>query len=306
MPAGRRALVTGGSGFVGRRLVRKLSSEGWDVRVLSSGSAPRDAAVEQSAAVRWFGLGSEDIRAASQGVTHFFNFAVVYDRPEHPQSLLDEVNVRLPLRIMAALHSACAGFTCVLGDSFFRKFPPDATRQGRYTASKQQLADELRGMAARDCRIALLQIEQVYGPGESVSKVFPRVAQQMLAHTPRIALTSGEQRRDFIHVDDVVAAACVTADGEWNGLVNVECGSGQSTEVREVFRRMHDLAHSRSVLGFGDIAPDQKIVDSTADQRWLSERGWSCHYSLEDGLQDFMRDMAARFQTPTVAPGEAS
>lgn len=290
-----RALVTGGSGFVGRRLVQRLSASGWDVHVLTSGSLPRDESARSGA--RWFGLGDDDLAVALEGVTHFFNFAVVYDRPEFSDALIDDVNVQLPLKILRMLQARRGDVTAILGDTFFRKFPVDATRQPRYTASKQRLADSARDLRlAAGARIALLQIEQVYGPGESVAKVLPRVAQQMLAHAPRIALTSGKQRRDFVHVDDVVSAACVAATAGWEGIASVECGTGRSSAVRDVFLRMHELAASRSVLGFGDMASDQKIDESKADNHWLRDRGWSCVHGLESGLQDFMKDMDLRWR----------
>jgi nucleoside-diphosphate-sugar epimerase len=144
------------------------------------------------------------------------------------------------------------------------------------------------------CRLALLLIEQVYGPGESLEKAYPRVARQLLQQAARVPLTEGTQKRDFLHIADTVEAALVAARSDWTGTVHVGCGSGVGTPVRSVFERLKDLAGSPSVLGFGDIPADQTIEESVADTRWLRARGWVPEVPLDAGLRDLVDDVRQR------------
>ena len=289
------ALVTGGTGFVGSRLVRALLARGAKVRVVSSGTGSRERVGDVSAQVAWFAPTDSGLDQACSGVTHFFHFAVAYDRADISDETIDYVNVALPLRVMARLQAHAPAATCVLGDTFFRKFPADATRQVRYTRAKSELARRLADPSQGiDLRRALLQIEQVYGPGDAYTKVLPRVTRQLLAHEPRIPLTHGEQQRDFIHVDDVVAATLTVAHAAWSGLAVVECGTGVGTPVREVFERLHSLTASASVLGFGDLPPDQSIASSTACLDWLRQHGWHAQVALDKGLADLVVDVVHR------------
>jgi nucleoside-diphosphate-sugar epimerase len=284
------ALLTGATGFIGNALAQELLRRGFEVRALTSRD-PRSAALDP--AIAWFDFSDRDIAAAASGAAFFFHFAVVYDRASVSDEEIEHVNVQLPLRILAALSGNGTPVTSVFGDSFFRKFPADATLQPRYTASKARLAQLLLQRPADNaCRNAMLVIEQVYGPGDSMAKVFPNVAKTLLeGRVARIALTQGYQERDFIHRDDVVTAALVTALSDWSGCIEVPCGSGTSTPVRHVFAKLKELTGAATELGFGDIPDTQKIDVSVADTTWLAARSWNAAISLDTGLAELVEDV---------------
>ena len=295
MKTAKIALVTGATGFVGSWLVKRLMREGFEVRALTSGTSRDRLAGIGADDIRWFEISAAVIAQATLGATHFFNFAVVYDRPEFSDAHIREVNVELPLRIIAALNPAADQVTCVLGDTFYRKFPVDATRQRRYTASKLELAHRVQDLPpSHTCRIGMLLIEQVYGPAENLEKAYPRVIRQLLQNVARVRLTPCDQRRDFLHIADVIEAVMATSSGEWHGVAAVECGSGRSTPVRTVFERLKAFSGSHSELGFGDIPYDQDIPDSVADISWLGARGWASSVPLEKGLEELVLDVKQR------------
>ncbi|MBZ8140436.1 hypothetical protein CLD22_11065 [Rubrivivax gelatinosus] len=288
------AVLTGGTGFIGSRVARRLLAEGWQVRILSA-SGRREALGKQAVAVSWHSVGDADIEKAITGAMVYFNFAVAYDRPSVSDEILQRVNVDLPCRVMTALRKAGGMARCVLGDSFFRKFPPEATAQGRYTRSKTDQWTMAQALAAGDrLAVAMLRIEQVYGPGETLTKAFPSVVARLLRQEPRIALTQGLQRRDFVHVDDVADAALVVAQHHAKGATVIDCGSGSATPVREVFLQLHALTGSSSTLGFGDYPADQTIDSSQADLTWLEQAGWRPRISLSEGLRQLVDDVRAR------------
>ena len=288
------ALVTGGTGFIGRRLVSKLLENGAYVRIVSSGKPKSEGAEETDKRIQWYNHSEADLDHAVEGVTHFFNLAVVYDRPEIDNETINAVNVQLPLNIISKLRRRNKKAKCILGDTFFTKFPSIATEQGRYTCSKNKLKGLLEETGDQTDLIAFLQIEQVFGPGEKFSKVLPNITRQIINGSTRIALTSGLQSRDFIYVDDVVQAALVVAHSQWMGHLVIECGSGISTLVRHVFERIHKIANSTSTLGFGDIKSDIGITESVADIKWLKERGWTPRTSLHEGLISLVQDIKLR------------
>lgn len=293
------AVVTGATGFIGSRVVKVLLESGSTVRAITSGSTTTDRIAEHNSKVKWFGVSDEELNQATKGATHFFNWAVVYDRPQHPDTLIDDVNVKLPLRILERLREETGPITCVLGDTFFRKFPTQATQQARYTKSKQALWNEVNRLEINSrMRIAFLQIEQVFGPGEALTKVFPFITSRIIANETRIPLTSGSQRRDFIYIDDVVIAAKSVMEAiDWQGKIVVECGSGDSHTVREIFEKLHSLAGTNSFLAFGELDNDQSIEESKADTKWLRQHGWQPKTTLTNGLIALVKDVAARMNT---------
>lgn len=288
------AVLTGGTGFIGSQIARRLLAEGWHVRILSAGGH-REALGDLAGEVSWHGVGNSDIVQATAGATLYFNFAVAYDRPNVSDEVLRQINVELPRRVMTALRDTGGRARCVLGDSFFRKFPPEATAQSRYTRSKTDQWTMAQTLAEGDrLAVAMLRIEQVYGPGEALTKVFPSVVARLLRQEPRIALTQGLQRRDFVHVNDVAEAALVVARNHVEGVAVIDCGSGVATPVRAVFQQLHALTNSSSILGFGDFPADQIIDSSQADLVWLERAGWRPRVSLSEGMRQLVDDVRTR------------
>jgi len=120
----------------------------------------------------------------------------------------------------------------------------------------------------------------------------------------RIALSPGQQVRDFVHVDDAVAAFCLLADTLRvraqlaSGVYNVASGVG--TSVRQFVETAALAAGADpALLGFGDIPmrPD--------DVPWLignshliaSRASWSPRLKLADGIALTLDDAATGIRT---------
>lgn len=295
------ALITGGTGFVGNRIVKKLVADGVNVNIVTTRKTEFDRKFDQVKNVKWFSYSDNDLRNAVRDVSCFYHFAVAYDREGVSDEIIEFVNVDLAQKIMRLLQVNNQFVTCIFGDTFFRKFPAMSTKQSRYTKSKEKFAEWLlinQSDSDRNIRSALLQIEQVYGPDDSFSKVLPLITRQLLTNIPRLALTHGNQQRDFVHVDDVASAALTVANANWEGVVVVECGTGISTSVKEVIESICILSKSQTVLGFGDISPDQTIEKSHADLRWLNNHGWTPKVSLPTGLLELVQNVVHRIKCP--------
>lgn len=96
-----------------------------------------------------------------------------------------------------------------------------------------------------------LRYSNVYGPGEAhkgkLASIIHQLAVQMRrGHRPRI-FTAGEQKRDFVYIDDVVQANDKAMDATESG--NYNAGAGDSWTFNEV------VAELNRVLGT-DLAPE--------------------------------------------------
>lgn len=87
-----------------------------------------------------------------------------------------------------------------------------------------------------------LRLTNVYGPGMArKDSLVPRIMRAVKAGTPLQVYGDGEQRRDFVHVDDVVAALLAAWRKRVTGSVII--GSGRSVSVLDV------IAEAREVTG---------------------------------------------------------
>jgi nucleoside-diphosphate-sugar epimerase len=279
------ALVTGATGFIGSALVRELISSGYIVRAITSGVG-KSGSADLDILIDWYPNTELGIRKSVVDISHFFNFAVVYDKPNNSNELIFEVNVSYPLKILSEINNLNKPVFCVFGDTFYRKFAVNSTLQPRYTYSKNVFYKSVELLSHKSvCNFAFLVIEQVYGPGESLHKAYPSIIREMISNASRIPLTSGTQKRDFIYISDLISAIRFIAESNWVGLINIGCGVGSSISVQSVFNKLKRISGSGSVLGFGDLPQDQNIDESFANIHFLHATGWKPKVKIDLGLK---------------------
>jgi CDP-paratose synthetase len=147
----------------------------------------------------------------------------------------------------------------------------------------------LRGEGAR---VAFINtgtvLQHMYGPGDDPSKFTSHVLHACQRHQPQLALTAGEQRRDFIYIDDVVNAydAVVRKLNELTVSDQLDVGSGNAPPLRSFVEQVHSLTGSRTELQFGAIPyRANEVMLCQADTRRLKDLGWQAAYSLAQGIQ---------------------
>jgi nucleoside-diphosphate-sugar epimerase len=156
-----------------------------------------------------------------------------------------------------------------------------------YSAS-QVAATHFCQVLQRDTAAAIITLRPalVYGPGQSDDFFIPSLIRSCLANAP-FEMTSGEQGRDLLYVDDVVEAfARAASRPELRGQV-VNVGAGVEYAMRDVARMIVRLTGSTAPLDVGaKPARAGDIAHLLADASLARERlGWSAHVGLEEGLQ---------------------
>lgn len=315
MPAGRRALVTGAAGFVGRYLVRALLREGWQVTGASSSGAPSAPGDADLAAARWL---EGDVRdpahlavavdtAAPDLVVHLAGVSFVPDAERDPGAAVD-VNVAGAARLLGAVRVRRKAGTLDpvvvvvgSGEQYGRHdaadLPLAETAELRphtpYAATKvAQEAVALEAWRSDGVRVVATRSFNHSGPGQNGRFLLPatvrraRALRDVAPGAPR-RLVMGNQStvRDFLHVEDVVAAYIAVAErGQAGRAYNVCSGVGRS--VGDVARLVLDR------LGVaGEIVSDPALV-RPADvpalvgdpARLTADTGWAPRRTFDDLL----------------------
>ena len=309
-----RALVTGGHGFVGSHLAKALLERGDAVRVLDR-PAPREADVggERLSGLDLLGIGDDvelaegDLRdldavdaavADCDAVFHLAAQTIVGVARESPLETL-EVNVRGAWHVFEACRThevervVFASSDKAYGASpelpYREDFPLRAAYP--YDASKAAADIVARSYAnAYGLPVAVTRFANVYGGGDlNFSRLIPETVVAILDGRPPQIRSDGSPERDFLHVDDAVAAYLAIAEGlDDDGAVGeaFNAGGERPYSVRAVVEMIAAAAGTGvepEFLGTGN--PDGEIDRQFVDSTKLRElTGWRPRVDLADGL----------------------
>jgi nucleoside-diphosphate-sugar epimerase len=244
----KSVLVTGGAGFIGSHLVRRLLTIGYRVRVLDSFATGRAANLDgldgvhiQEGDIR----SPADVAKAMQGIEGVFHLAAL---PSVSRSWKDPVstlatNAHGTANVVEAAISAgvsalaYSSSSSVYGDQEASKKSEDLEPRpiSPYGYSKflgEKIALAYAG-GENGIRVVALRYFNVFGarqdPDSPYAAVIPLFIKHALAGTTATIDGDGTQSRDFTHVDNVVDANIRALESGVSGLaLNVACGQSHS------------------------------------------------------------------------------
>ncbi|MEM7409539.1 MAG: NAD(P)-dependent oxidoreductase [Myxococcota bacterium] len=287
-------LLTGGTGFVGRHVVRPLVERGYRVlRVRSVATAPepcegveelRCDLLDPSALEALFGAHRPQHWLHLAWYTEHGRF---WDAPQNLDWLAASARGLRHFVAHGGRRVVMAG-TCAEygpGDAPCDEHATPLTPGSLYATSKRALCDVLRDFAAAaGLSAAWGRIFQPYGPGEPAGRLLPSVIDALQKGEP-VRCTHGRQVRDWMYVEDVAAAFAALLDSEVEGAVNI--GSGVRASLREVVETVAKRSGvANPTLEFGALParPDEPQLLVAATERLTREVGWSGARDLAAGL----------------------
>ena len=127
-----------------------------------------------------------------------------------------------------------------------------------------------------------LRLFNVYGDGMNpygeYSSLIPKFKRMAREGSQPTIYGTGEQKRDFVHVDDVVNAFIQAT--KVSGTFNI--GSGKCYSVNEVFEMIFKNKNTEPLYGSPQIEPRKTLADLSLSRKVLK---WEPTISLEEGLE---------------------
>jgi len=299
----KKAVVTGGAGFIGSHLAEELAKRGWSVIILDDLSTGKRDNIEmllnqdRLEFVEGSVLAIDLLEKLFHGVDCVFHQAAIPSVPRSIENPLasHEANATGTLNVLIAARDAgvrkvvYASSSSVFGDTptLPKREDMAPNPQSPYAVAKRageyycRVFEEVYGLAT-----VCLRYFNVYGPGQDpdseYAAVIPRFIKRALEGKAPVIFGDGEQTRDFAFVKDAAESNILAAESEACGVFNI--GNGKSITVNELAKQVLSITGSKAEPVHEEPRPGD-ITHSVADISRARAIGYEPKYTLEEGLK---------------------
>jgi len=311
-----RVLVTGGAGFIGSHLCRRLLDEGCEVLVFDNLLTGRMDNIEPLLGHPAFSFEHYDVTnylyvsGELDAILHFASPASPKDFERLPIQILKVGSLgthkALGLakakraRFLLASTSECYGDPEVnpQPETYWGRVNPIGIR-GVYDEAKR-FAEAMTMAYHRHhgVDVRIVRIFNTFGPRMQIDdgRAIPNFFSQAIRGEPLTVYGEGSQTRSFCYVDDLVEGIWRLLNAHYIGPVNI--GNPNEMTLLEMARRIIEITGSKSEIEFQPLPPDDPKVrrpDITLARRVLDN--WEPKVSIAEGLKltrDYFVDALAR------------
>jgi UDP-glucose 4-epimerase len=306
-------LVSGGAGFIGSHLVRRLVADGMRVRVvdnLATGTRERLQDVEQHIEFLQGDLADPAVcEAALQGVNYVLHQAAVPSVQRSVRNPLEtnRANVTSTLNLLeSSRRHAVRRFVFAASSSAYGNTPVLPKREDMPPNPLSPYALQ-KFVGERYCQLYFnlygletvsLRYFNVFGPSQDphseYSAVIPKFASHLQQGKPVVVYGDGEQSRDFTYIDNVVEAnlLALRAPRAAGAVVNIGCG--ERITLNQLVKSLEEILQVRAKVDYQASRPGD-VRDSLADIKLAQELlAYQPRVGVNEGLRRTVAFFAAK------------
>lgn len=292
-------LVTGGAGFIGSHVVRRLVSQGSCVHIFVTAHESLWRLGDCSNKVIVHHIDLRDLEKVKQSVatikpTTIFHLASFGGTPDQlDQKMIFDVNFWGTVNLFNACKAI--GFDCFIntGSSSEYGIKHDPMREddvlepvSNYAVAKAASTQFcLREALAEKLPVYTIRPFSVYGPYEMKTRLIPTVLLGALNHKA-LNLSSPHCVRDFVYIDDVVDMYMMIAEKKPTAASIFNAGSGIQSSIKDVVDVMEQITQEPCPVAWGSYQqrPWEPTHWVASIERAHSILGWTPLYTLSQGL----------------------
>ena len=277
-----RVLVTGASGFIGRKLVERLVLNKYEVAIYS-----RKNACDFPEPIKIF---EGEINALTESIQSFapnyvFHLAglSIYPKKSADRESLWEANVLFGAKLVEILKNnknvVFVNFNTSLAYQGIGIYP-----HSYYAMTKACFLQTLSYYTEKNYFKAFnLILYNVYGVNDTTKRAINYIIDSLDANKPDL-MSPGEQILDFIHVDDVIQL-CVELLKQTPSIPkeDIHVGTGRGITLKETAHLISALSGKQTNIQFGGLPyrDDEKMVNIAPIE---NNRFWKSTISIEQGF----------------------
>jgi len=298
----KRAVITGGAGFLGSHLCERFLAEGWSVLCVDNLLTGNKDNITHLLELDTFEFMEHDVTKYIEvdgdvdAILHFASPASPIDYLELPIQTLKVGSLGThnalglakakDARFLLASTSECYGDPLVhpQTEEYWGNVNPVGPRgvydeAKRFSEAMTMGYHRYHGLATR-----IVRIFNTYGPRMRLNdgRALPAFMSQGLRGEPLTVFGDGSQTRSFCFVDDLVEGLWRLLHSDYAYPVNI--GNPREMSIREFAERVVELTGSRSELTYHDLPEDDPKVRQPDITKARALLDWEPKVSLEEGL----------------------
>ncbi len=289
----KNIMLTGATGFLGSHLLKGiLNKTGCNIIILKRSFSNTDRIAELFEVPR---IKSYDIDKVSlelvfeeNKIDTIIHCATNYGRMENSCYGVLESNLMFPIKLLDL--SVKYGVKIFINtDSYFNKENMSYSYLLNYALSKKSLLLWLKYFS-KNIKVVNMVLEHIYGEDDREDKFVSQMLNKIaVKQVDSIDLTYGDQKRDFIYVDDVVDNYIKIFEfaGKHSFRYRTfDIGTGAAVSIKDFVKEIKEISNSTTVLNFGALPyREDEIMCSCADIVELQDIGGGAKYTFKQGLR---------------------
>ncbi len=306
----KKAVVTGGAGFIGSHLVEELVQRDYSLTIiddLSSGKRENLSAALKNPNVKLINGSITDLpllQKLFKDIDYVFHLAAFANVPRSviEPRLCHDVNNTGALNVLIAAKdnkvkrvvnaSSCAIYGDAPGLPKKENMPINPLSPYAVTKLAAEHYCDVFHKAYQLSTISLRYFN-IYGPRQSpdsdYAAAIPKFIKMALSGKPLEIYGDGKATRDYTYVKDAVNAYILAAESDVTGVINI--GYGKAVTVNELAKLINKLTGNTAKPIYKPPRPGD-ILHSLADASKAKKAfGYRPRYNLEEGLKETIRYM---------------
>jgi CDP-paratose synthetase len=282
-----KVLITGATGFLGSHLTKMMLAQGYEVIILKRSFSDVWRIRDVLPKLKVYDIDKTSLEQPFNDhgtIDAVIHTAASYGKKGETYTELVKTNLTFPLHLLEIATSYKTPVFINTDTGLDNKWI------NGYTMTKKQFVEWGKKFASMEkLKFINIKLEHVYGPLDDAVKFPAFIIQNCLKDIPELNLTHGEQKRDFIYIEDVVTAYKLILNHTWKSIDcydEYELGSGSPLPIRTFIELVHVLTGSKTILRFGVLPyKDNEMMELKADTTKLKKIGWTAQVQLAEGIK---------------------